>query len=161
LVGVTEIDPTTRIERLLIPNSHKRLTMNRRSLVFGFLALSLAGRPNCADATIALPAFGLVKRLAPNAREIRLTRSVLNGMAGPLLLRPSGNALWIESVSWLDADGATQFQVVRRNVPKDMSVMLWVGSHPSRITVAVRCLPLAARATEVELRADRARAEIR
>ena len=123
--------------------------MNRRILMLCAAATIMASAlPQSASAMAT--AKTLRRRLGPVSRSAHFDVTELHG---PLGLRASGNALWIEAVAWIDGGGKRRRIALRRNLPPGVWLPLPAMEEPRRVTIEVTALPLSSSHTLVELSA--------
>jgi hypothetical protein len=90
------------------------------------------------------------KQLGPTATTIAFAQHEL-GLGESFKLKPSGNALWINSLRWLDANATWHHIMIKRNVAPEKDFPLHLGPRIRQLELSVTTLPFKNSSTEVTL----------
>jgi hypothetical protein len=127
-----------------------RCGMDRRQVLKAVVACSVGGwvvRPALAG----FQAKALChKQLDAAATSLKFERHEL-AAGGALLLRPSGNALWINTARWQDAHAHWHHIDIRRNIAPDTCFPLHFGSDIRHLEFSITTLPFTNSSTRVSL----------
>jgi hypothetical protein len=124
--------------------------MNRRHVLIGIVASSLTGLVAPLARADVDKRVICSKRLGPKSTILKFTQHELQDCEA-LLLQPSGNALWINSLRWKDERAAWHSMEIRRNIAPDRDFPLHLPRGTRQLELSVTTLPFQKNSTAVTL----------
>jgi hypothetical protein len=124
--------------------------MNRRHVFIGIVASGLTGLVAPSVRADVYKKVICSKRLGPKSTILQFTQHELQDCEA-LLLQPSGNALWINSLRWQDERAAWHSMDIRRNIAPDRDFPLHFRRGTRQLELSVTTLPFQKSSTDVTL----------
>jgi hypothetical protein len=124
--------------------------MNRRQIVKAIVASGLTGWLAPSARAERRPESICVKHIDPAETFLWFSVDELAGRAA-LRLKPSGNALWINSLRWQDADAVWHHLSIRRNLAPEKPFPLQFDNQVQTLEFSITTLPLMNKTTIVTL----------